>query len=509
MEILVEKYLNKCNYNNLVNDFKDTLLSHPNYPSLLSNTDSLSHLDIENIAVNIPLKYLSELPNKFITELQNENSTEFFLIDKNESEIIVENNSAEKTKINYEELEKKWTGNCLIIEENPNQNKNIPSTFLKELYIFGSLSLISIISTYVNNFNFIQILQLIFSLIGIVISVEIVKTYFESNKEQKESKFCTLTKGFSCNSIINSNSKIFLKQLEFVDLPICFFSFAFLLNILNYPVSIIILLSFISFPLVIYSLYLQMFILKKWCLLCLIVAFLLIANTSFFFIYSKGLGFSLTSFTSAFVLFTLVCLYWFSFKNSSIKYIEVKKQVNSLIRFKRNEDVYNAISSEMKDFTNSINIPKITIGNQNTQNTITIFLSPSCPHCHTAYKDAKDLILKYPDKIKLEIAYNLNINNTENTYSDIAKVIMKLRNNKGNFIDALDDWHIRRLNIEEWKMKWFTKNDFLKESEEIDLQYRWCIKNEFNYAPVKIFNGKLLSQHYEINELFYFFKEVN
>ena len=153
--------------------------------------------------------------------------------------------------------------------------------------------------------------------------------------------------------------------------------------------------------------------------------------------------------------------------------------------------------------------PLKSTGNQNTQNTITLFLSPSCPHCHTAYKDAKDLILKYPDKIKLEIAYNLNINNTENTYSDIAKVIMKLRNNKGNFIDALDDWHIRRLNIEEWKMKWFTKNDFLKENEEIDLQYRWCIKNEFNYAPVKIFNGKLLSQHYEINELFYFFKEVN
>ena len=125
MEILVERYLNKCNYNNLVNDFKDTLLSHPNYPSLLSNTDSLSHLDIENIAVNIPLKYLSELPNKFITELKNENSTEFFLIDKNEDEIIVENNSAKKTKINYEELEKKWTGNCLIIEENPNQNKII------------------------------------------------------------------------------------------------------------------------------------------------------------------------------------------------------------------------------------------------------------------------------------------------------------------------------------------------------------------------------------------------
>jgi hypothetical protein len=37
--------------------------------------------------------------------------------------------------------------------------------------------------------------------------------------------------------------------------------------------------------------------------------------------------------------------------------------------------------------------------------------------------------------------------------------------------------------------------------QEINKQYEWCSKNNFNYTPVKIVNESLFPNEYELNEL--------
>lgn len=102
----------------------------------------------------------------------------------------------------------------------------------------------------------------------------------------------------------------------------------------------------------------------------------------------------------------------------------------------------------------------------------------------------------------------MNINNIENQYLEIAKTIMQLFNQNKDYKLALIDWHINKLDMAVWKSKWVQNEDFIMENEQLEKQFQWCLKNEFNYAPVKIFNGKLMPQSYEITELFYFFIEV-
>jgi hypothetical protein len=43
---------------------------------------------------------------------------------------------------------------------------------------------------------------------------------------------------------------------------------------------------------------------------------------------------------------------------------------------------------------------------------------------------------------------------------------------------------------------------------ELNNQYQWCVKNEFNYTPVKIIDYKLLPRDYEIDEIKYFLSEL-
>lgn len=98
-------------------------------------------------------------------------------------------------------------------------------------------------------------------------------------------------------------------------------------------------------------------------------------------------------------------------KNQLKKSKENLQKLNALLRFKRNENVFTKIAKPIENKIGFDLLEKIIIGNKDAKNTITLFLSPSCPHCHTAYKNATELVIKYDQKLKLEIYFNLNINN--------------------------------------------------------------------------------------------------
>lgn len=503
----VKKLLEKSGYNALKNEFENHFLSHPNYPSLLAISDGLSQSNIEHVAATIPFKYLAELPKNFIAELNMEGVKDFYLLTKKDEKHYYVVNEKENKQINNEDLEKQWTGVCLVIEENEKGNSTVAYNKV-EYSIYAVLIVASLFFGIFNNLSIPAIVLSIVSIVGIIISVEIAKSYFHKDAATEESKFCSFSENFSCKSIINSNSKLFSTYIEFVDLPIVFFVFSYLLLLfVNSAESLIGVFSLLSLPVVLYSIYSQKFILKKWCFLCLLVSTLLLTNSVVFVLLIKKFDFSLIQVLTALILGLFVFGLWYALKKLIKSNTEYKSENSQLLRFKRNDEVFTAVSKNV-EFLNEFNLlPKMVIGDRNSPNALTLFLSPSCPHCHVAYKEAKELYSKYPEQINIQIAYNLNINNAENPYLDIARTILQLASKSKNFIQALDDWHIDKMDLEIWKKKWKVDNDFINENEILEKQLQWCTKNEFNYAPVKIFNKTLMPQQYNINELFYFFKD--
>lgn len=73
----------------------------------------------------------------------------------------------------------------------------------------------------------------------------------------------------------------------------------------------------------------------------------------------------------------------------------------------------------------------------------------------------------------------MNINNADNPLLDIAKISIKLFNQKRDFKLALTDWHINKLDIKVWKKKWSLEREFLIENEQLEKQFQWYLKNEF------------------------------
>lgn len=500
MFALIEKYLDNNNYNSLTGVVKDNWMSHPNYPSLLAITDGLTISNIENFAVKVPFKHFKELPNVFIAELEND-SKEFYYLEKNNLVVKITNEKGSSSVLELEDLEKKWTGVVLIIEENE-QTKNLQTS--NSLLLATLLFTLGLFTIYINNYNILSCVFLLLSLFGVFISIEILKAYFQDNS-LSESSLCSVRKEFSCNETIKSKKYAFSKYVEFIDLPIIFFGFSSIGLILSVvSINTIGILSSFSLPIIVYSIYIQKKVLNKWCILCLLVSFILITNTFLFWHFQ--LDFKMFT-ISEILIMPIVATFWFYVKKLLVTNQKNKTDINKLLRFKRNEDIFNAISLDVIDKDELERIPKIIIGKTNSPNTLSLFLTPSCPHCHIAFKEALDVLVKYDDKIKIEIGYNLNVNNSENPYLDTAKITMQLFNQKKDYKSALTDWHINKLDIKVWKKKWSLEKEFLIENEQLEKQFQWCLKNEFNYAPVRILNGSLLPHAYEIDELFYFFKE--
>jgi len=95
------------------------------------------------------------------------------------------------------------------------------------------------------------------------------------------------------------------------------------------------------------------------------------------------------------ILFTSI---WFSIKPILENKIKFEKEANELMRFKRNYDVFQFLSKDIEEYDDFESLKGIEFGNKNAATQITLILSPSCGHCHTAFQDAYELIQNHSEK---------------------------------------------------------------------------------------------------------------
>ena len=70
-----------------LNEFYFQIQSHPDYPSLLSISDTLSFFKINNLATNLQNEDLLHLPKYFIALIQDDKLFQFSLCRKNDQRL--------------------------------------------------------------------------------------------------------------------------------------------------------------------------------------------------------------------------------------------------------------------------------------------------------------------------------------------------------------------------------------------------------------------------------------
>ena len=298
MTKLIKRYLDLNNYSNSKNDFEEAFLSHPNYPSIFAITDTLNLLNIDNLAVKVPKEQLIELPDLFMAVF-NDN---LVLVHKTILTVIIENDKKKET-ISFNDFLNGWNEIIVFIEPNTtvfsNTKINNNKLFLQVLPILFLISL----SLFNNHYSFSNFILLFLSLSGLILSIFIVQEKL-GIKNEIVSKICNINPKSSCEDVIKSTKSQLNKWLGFSDLPLLFFSVN-VLSILILPQQssfFVGYLSLLAMPFLLYSVWIQKFQIKKWCILCLLVAAV---------IFVQGLIFLTTNFKLSNFNFTLLSKYLF------------------------------------------------------------------------------------------------------------------------------------------------------------------------------------------------------
>lgn len=508
MFTVLTKFLKLNNFSRVITDFEDYYQSHPNYPSLFALTDTFSFLKIENVAARVDKDHYEDLPDTFLGYVANEKKVvNLALVNKRANEVEITFEGEKPYRQTISSFKEHWNGIVVAIEpEKGNFSETrFSRSFAMVLFVLATLGAFSVF--HASELRSLPMLMYTIYTLGAVVSIAIIREKLNKNPSEA-SRICALGNNTSCDSVIKSDKAQLTRWINFSDLGILFYGSALVAMLID-PNSFVLInmLSVLALPLVGYSLWVQRTVLKTWCVLCLGLSALLGIQA----VFVGYTGVFVPSGTVAFIFScSIVSIGWFFLRSYLTENMELLQENTELLRFKRDFDIFQFLHHPIAFKVSEVEKGKIQLGAATNPVTLSIVISPGCGHCHTAFESALKLYRDNPDRISLEISYNLNPENKENPYLYIAgNILQVLKSHPEKAIEALSDWHVSGMEREEWLEKWEQPTIDIEVHQWLMTQYEWCVRNEFNYTPVTIINDAQLSKHYTLEELKYFLSELS
>jgi len=495
-------------YNHISNyDKKDLdlqLKTHPNYPSFQSITDTLDYFDIQNIAVEVPKEALDQLPKSFISLVATENGAEIVAVHIKNKFVHLAHTSLKQKKYTLEAFQSIWIPKVIGLEEGLRSKFSFKQSILP--YTLALIGLIGVIITVLDrSWNINQIIFGILSIFGVLLSFLAVKESLGMQSETLQ-KFCTTVSKTSCNDVINTASGKLFGKLNLADAGMLFFGSLLLHQLFFGFTNLLFIPVLIGIPVLLYSLYAQAFVIKKWCIICLAMGGVLIGLSSIailnFDIKPKAMdlgNFILLSsiFSGAYVLA----------KQNLTKLITITSENIKLNQFKRDPEIFKYLLSTSKHIDDTTVIKnEIILGNPNADFKIACLTNPMCGFCKDAFLAYTKVIKTMGEKLQIILRINTNVDQIENQDTQISLALLEIYNSDGQeaFIKAYLDWFSDR-NFDKWISKYRRSVDNKsKYIEVLKKQVDWKNRMGLNYTPASIINQTLYPQKYGYKEFFHF-----
>ncbi|MFY0629889.1 MAG: thioredoxin domain-containing protein [Flavobacteriaceae bacterium] len=500
-------------------EFSFQIQSHPSYPSLHSITGVLDHFNIENVAAKVPVnsETLDELPASFLAQINDDEAgLDLVLIKKSNEKYQIYNSEKKKKVVSKEAFLNVFTGIILAVEKDEDQ-KDQKST----KGLLNKISLLLLIgclfALYFNTTSeIVSYASLLLSFAGIFISVSIVKQEL-GIKNTIGDAFCSSTdEKKDCDAVLSSKGATIIKDYKLSDLSFIYFAglglSILLLSFQGLGLQEIFLMSILSIPMTIYSLYYQGFVVKKWCFLCLsLVGVLWVQTAVFFFLETFSFTFELQNILTIALSFLSIFTLWNALKP---KYDELQKNKDSKIeyyKFKRKFSLFSTLikNNDLID-TKANTIDEIVFGNKNSNVEIVVITNPFCGHCKPVHKVIEDLLHQYKNEVKIIIRFNVPVKDTESDLVKITSNLVRLYITEGEETCLLAMGEIYEgLSPKKWLQKWDKDVDMGAFLDSLTKQKDWCTENKINFTPEILINGRSFPKEYDRPDLVYFIEELH
>ncbi len=506
------QYLERENISIDKTEFLFQVQSHPDYPTLLSISDTLTFFDIENGVLKLDFDSFEFLPNRFVTFLDD--SSQLYLVERTQDHTYIYFDSNKIKSLDLFQLKNNWREIVFLVEK-PETEIIEKSNRKRIQLLFPALcTILLFVVLFLLKVDLKVYLFFIFPTVRIIFSIASLKNLF-GTKSDFFNNFCNISSTSSCSDVLSSKKWKLFEYINLSDVSFVFFVFQFFLFFFSIIINSIndffqiqkIFLS-LAMPVILLSIYYQMKIEKKWCPICLSISLILIVELVFIHLLFSGdsrLSINYISITA--LNFSLVSYGWYIGRDSLTEHKNLKEFQLKANRFMRNYPLFKS-SLLFKPKVELVNSP-IVLGNDSCKTEITIITSPFCGHCKTAHFILEKIYESHREDIKIKIIINTNIDNQTEKKKVFFRILLSIYLQKGEreFIDALNYW-FNNQSIELWLEKYKMKYN----QEQIDYLYRvsniWCEQNRFTFTPAIFINGYIYPKTHYREDLKFYINEI-
>lgn len=482
-------------------DLRLQLQSHPDFPNVKAITDTLDYFGIENLAATVPKEYFDKLPKFFLALLTKEHDPGYALVTKRKDKLILDFENNKREILSRDLFDTKWSGTIVAFEKVRESKTQIK---IEQFSLPIILTLLLASSIY-SEFDLLTFSLTLLSGGGLFLSYLIVKEELGLHS-QTVASVCSAFSATNCVATIKSDSSKLSNYFSMADASLIFFMALSILNViikLDYTTCLVLL--FTSLPFLLYTLYLQGFVLKQWCFLCLAVTILIVAQlTLILALASGGIVLNIPFLLKSGLMFALVFVGWINLKPLIKSHLQLPLAQQNFLKFKRNNKVFDSLLRQKKvEMDAELEGKLISFGADHVTTIVTFITNPFCGYCVESYKVYKGLLKTHGNSIKLNILFNVSTSDKENKAYQIGIKLIELyqTGQKELALTALDDWFMTR-DVERWQNRYGTTNADLEKYEGIlHAQKNWCASNKINYTPATIIDRYLYPNEYKISDL--------
>ncbi|SED63710.1 Peptidase C39 family protein [Tenacibaculum sp. MAR_2010_89] len=488
--------------------------SHPSYPSLHAITGVLDHFNIENVAADVPVnsETLEQLPSCYIVQVNDSTGQNLTVVEKKKSDYILYTTEGKKEKISEEEFLKKFTGIIVAVEKTDTIQTSKKTSKIPQYVGFGIISMLAVFLVLKTTGSVFSISHLLLSIVGIVVSVAIVKQELGLQTSIGDA-FCSgADDKKDCDAVLTSKGAEIIKGYKLSDFSILYFSTLTLLTFLEIATpAVSYTISLVAIPITLYSIYYQYAVVKKWCLLCLSIVGLLWVQALIPVLTNTYISsFVPSDYVVLAIIGTSTWLGWSYVKPLISEVTELRKEKIEGVKFKRNYTLFEGMlnKSPQRNTTFDKN-QEIVFGNPTSNLEIVVVTNPFCGHCKPVHKQVDEILHKYNDSVKIRIRFNINTEDKSGNAVKITSRLLELYNNnkQKECLEAMSEIY-EDGNVDLWLKKWGATNNSDYFLSELEREKEWCKNNAINFTPEILINGRSFPKEYNRSDLIFFIEEL-
>jgi uncharacterized membrane protein len=501
---------------------KTQIDNHPDYPSILSISDSLKQWKVDNFAIQAKKEKLNELPLPFIAHLKKQGGSFITVINITDTGVIYKNDSGGEAHKPIADFLQEWSGVTLLAEPGEHAGeKNYKESRKKEILhslklplviaIVLSFSAFALIYQYNTLYSFAYCLLLILNLSGCAIAALLL--WYEIDKANPVLKqICRLGRQTNCSAVLNSKQAKLFNVISWSEVGFFYFAGGFISLLVAGTQATALLqllawLNLLALPYTIFSVYYQWKVAKQWCPMCLAIQAIIItefitAITSGIFLL-QAVEFSLLNILAPSYL--LPAITWFLLKPLLLQSQEAKRIKKELLKFKFNHKIFDTLLQKEKHLAADPSGLGITLGNPNAKNTIIKVCNPYCGPCAKAHPEIDEMLEKNKD-LKVQILFTATNDEKDKANKPVKHLLaVAAKQNEQETKYALNDWYLAgKKDYGAFALKYPMNGEITQQDYKVEAMSKWCKEIGIAFTPTFFINGNQMPDVYNIQDLNYF-----